>query len=504
MRVRFVYSAFFSLVAAAACFSACDVQQGTTSSVSSDLDTTRDYAARGPIWATAKNMRGRLDGATPINIQVHLEMHDVASAQAELAAISDPDNARYGQYLTSDAFAAKYGPTKEDVFTVRAYLEHNGLTVTEIPSNSAYIAATGTSAQVEHAFTTQMMSYETPDGMLHAPVAQALLPKTIAPYVHAVLGLASVGHARSPGQAREQATPIVTPVVPADCSHYYGENTTNADPPYGDYVYPFPTAPCSGISPAAMRHAYGIDELLDAGIDGHGQTIAFVDATLSPTLLADAQEYAQRNDPAYPLKTSQFTQVWGPGATQPTETYWYKEEGLDLEAIHAIAPKAKIVYVAAQSDADDDMVSALNLIVSENLASVVSNSWSDYWDEVGTSAASRAATPATRPSTTARRAPASPTFSPRSPRSAARPSRSIALAPRCSRSVGRPGSPPARRRTAAPRPTGSRAHPASSRRARAAARATTSTRNPRIKRASFPRRSPASMAASTASSRTSR
>lgn len=54
-----------------------------------------------PSWATADRSRGRVNGATPITIQVHLNLRDLSGAQAELEAVSDPESPRYGQYLTS-------------------------------------------------------------------------------------------------------------------------------------------------------------------------------------------------------------------------------------------------------------------------------------------------------------------------------------------------------------------------------------------------------------------
>ena len=117
------------------------------------------------------------------------------------------------------------------------------------------------------------------------------------------------------------------------------------------------------------------------GNDGRGQTIAIVDAWESPTLLQDAQTYATNNDPAYPFAASQLTEQWAPGmpVNNPGDARgWYGEEGLDVEAVHAIAPKANIAFVAAQSDSDTDLIAALNLVITNHLASVVSNSWSGF------------------------------------------------------------------------------------------------------------------------------
>jgi Pro-kumamolisin, activation domain len=54
-----------------------------------------------PSWATQERFRGRIDGATPITLQVHLPLRNAEETKAELEAVSDPDSPRYGQHLTA-------------------------------------------------------------------------------------------------------------------------------------------------------------------------------------------------------------------------------------------------------------------------------------------------------------------------------------------------------------------------------------------------------------------
>ncbi|NED81071.1 serine protease, partial [Streptomyces sp. SID11233] len=50
---------------------------------------------------------------------------------------------------------------------------------------------------------------------------------------------------------------------------------------------------------------------------------------------------------------------------------------LDVEAVHAVAPDANIVYAGAASCYDDDLLDSLGKIVDGRLADIVSNSWGD-------------------------------------------------------------------------------------------------------------------------------
>jgi subtilase family serine protease len=53
---------------------------------------------------------------------------------------------------------------------------------------------------------------------------------------------------------------------------------------------------------------------------------------------------------------------------------WYGEETLDVEAVHGMAPAAKIVYVGAPNNFQD-LDAALNHVVDKKLASIVTNSY---------------------------------------------------------------------------------------------------------------------------------
>src|SRR5262249_11644455 len=110
-----------------------------------------------------------------------------------------------------------------------------------------------------------------------------------------------------------------------------------------------------------------------------GQTVAIIDAYASPTTRADANEYASRHGlPA--LAGSQFRQIVPPGVfgrpQNPAQDPqgWYGEETLDVEAVHAMAPGADILYVGSPNNYQD-IDAALNHIVDKRLATLVSNSY---------------------------------------------------------------------------------------------------------------------------------
>jgi subtilase family serine protease len=130
--------------------------------------------------------------------------------------------------------------------------------------------------------------------------------------------------------------------------------------------------------PAAIRAAYGIDTLQNAGLTGVGQTIAIIDAFGSPVALADLKAF----DAVYGIKDPVFIQdtTLGPPAFDPTNADvvgWTGEIALDTQWSHAMAPDAKIVLIAAKSDSDEDLTAALNYALKTYHPTVVSMSFGE-------------------------------------------------------------------------------------------------------------------------------
>ena len=133
-----------------------------------------------------------------------------------------------------------------------------------------------------------------------------------------------------------------------------------------------------------MRESYGVAGLVDGGDNGTGQTVAVIDAYASPTLLSDAQHYAALNDPAHPLAASQLTEVVArsfndtrdAGALGCSTSDAYLEQALDVEAVHAMAPGAHILYVGAKN-CNAPLYDALRKVVDHHLANIVTASWGD-------------------------------------------------------------------------------------------------------------------------------
>ena len=184
------------------------------------------------------------------------------------------------------------------------------------------------------------------------------------------------GHREEPDQAGSCRRPAPNYWVAKPCSTYYGQKiATNKPKAYGKYQ---PWTNC-GYTPSQVRGAYGVTA---SGMTGKGQTVAIVDAYASPTIKADANQFATVVGDQ-PVRAGPVQAVPGravhPGRAEPVRRAgWYGEETLDVESVHGMAPDANVRYVAAGSCNDSDLANARwRASWTTDLASIVSNSWGE-------------------------------------------------------------------------------------------------------------------------------
>jgi subtilase family serine protease len=338
-----------------------------------------------PRWAVPQTKVADSAPSSKLNFRVYLAMRDQAGAEAAAQSVSDPASKSYKQYLDPNQVRDRFAATDSTVGSVRDWLAGTGFSIGAVPSNKAYVEATGTADQVEKAFGVQLGKYKVEGQVLRAADKELSVPVGLANQVLGVVGVDQASQLLKPNHT--DGTPNDVPPSAGfrnapPCSTYYGEKTDTTDPAYAGKNLPY--APC-GYTPAQLRSAYGIDKV---GANGSGTTVAIVDAFASPTLYADAAEYARRNDPGHPLTKSQFSEKIFPTnpALEPPDQCdaagWYGEQTLDVEAVHGMAPGAKILYVGGSDCQDSSLDQALNWIVAGHTADIISNSYGDAGEDI--------------------------------------------------------------------------------------------------------------------------
>src|SRR5262245_36353274 len=134
--------------------------------------------------------------------------------------------------------------------------------------------------------------------------------------------------AAEPHQVRStavEAAPIL-PVPPSRCQAVYG------------------TTGCYG--PPQINAAYGIDRLHRAQITGTGRTVVIPIPFHNPRLRADVDTYSRHwGLPKANIEVVQYGNVPTADPAKPEEAVCAAEAVVDVQAVHAIAPHAKIIVV---------------------------------------------------------------------------------------------------------------------------------------------------------------
>lgn len=254
---------------------------------------------------------GAVSAAKRISVAISLTPRNDKSLDTFVADVSNPRSSSYGHYLTKAQFAARFGRTDAEVKQVKEYLRAQGLTVGKVHSGNLLVDASGTAAQLEKAFGTKLSTWkDTKSGRaFYANETAPTLPTGIAGLVSDVTGLNN----------RAQL-------------HHQGSAKVNPH-----------NGPGGGYTPAQIKGGYNVS----GTYTGSGQKIALLEFD------GFAQSNITKYDTNYSLgsPTPTVSKVdGGSGALGDGQV----EVELDIEVLHAIAPKANVtVFEGPNSDAGE-------------------------------------------------------------------------------------------------------------------------------------------------------
>jgi hypothetical protein len=188
-----------------------------------------------PVWANPLNDRGPVPAQTAME---NLTMVLARSPEQEstfrevLREQRDPSSATYHHWLTPAELGQKYGVSPKDIAAITNWLESQGLHVNWVAPNRMFINFSGSAANVESAFRTQVHYYQVNGIRRMSALSAPLVPEAISPVVKSVRGLFSV-----------QDEPMhTTHVRPLSAPQYTGSDSSHFVTP-GDFatIYNLPT-----------------------------------------------------------------------------------------------------------------------------------------------------------------------------------------------------------------------------------------------------------------------
>ncbi len=335
-------------------------QSGPPSRISQRVDEQRLTTLKGNVHISALPQYdlGLAPGALAMNRMLMILKR--ADAQEEslrtlLEDQQDKSSTSYRRWITPDQFGQQFGPSDQDIQTVIDWLQSHGLQVSQVSRGRTVLEFSGSAAQLQQAFHTEIHKYIV-NGIEHwANASDPQIPEALAPVI---AGIASLHDFRK--------EPLHRVVGTFSKSRITG--SIKALSP--QFTFPQSGSELYAVSPYDFSKIYNVLPLWGTGIDGTGQSIAIVGQTNID--LQDVRDFRNafnlpKNDPQIILDGPD------PGIISGDET----ESDLDVEWAGAVAKGATIKFVASASTNSSAGVDLSALyIVDNNLAPVLSESYS--------------------------------------------------------------------------------------------------------------------------------
>lgn len=317
-----------------------------------------------------------------------------AAFDAFVASQYDATSPNYHQWLQPAEVGDKFGPSPADIATLSNWLASRGLIVKEVTKDRMAIRFSGTAAQIESAFHTEIHNIQV-DGQLHlANMSDPQIPAALAPVVaglkelndfhphplHRLGGKAQYNS--TTGTWQKAAPPPAAPTAAAG---------TAPDHPRPNLAIVTGTIEIEDVTPSDFATIYNVQPLWNSNIDGTGQTIAIVATSdVNPT---DVSNYRSVFGlPAGPA----LQQIKGANGVDPGLCHTGSqncglgdlyENTLDTELSGAVARNAQIVVVSSgvTSPTDDPVYDSSSYIIENDAAKIMSVSYGECELFLGTS-----------------------------------------------------------------------------------------------------------------------
>ena len=312
-------------------------------------------------------------GIAPQNLPMNRMIMVLKRTAEQDAALSqlmeqqqDKTSPNYHQWLTPQQFGQQFGLAGSDIQAVTSWLGSHGFTVSKVSNGRTFVEFSGTAAQVQEAFHTEIHKFVVNGNEQWANASDPQIPSALAPAVHGLLSLNNFpkkSMLKNNGEyMRAKATGEITKVTgPSNFTPAGASAKTEMSPE-------FTFNSTVGIGPADFATIYNVQALWNAGIDGTGQTIAIVgDSNVN---VADMNAFRS----SFGLSVNPPTIILnGPDpGINGDET----EADADLEWSGAVAKGASIIFVVTENTTTSNGVDLGDLyIIDNNIAPVMSESF---------------------------------------------------------------------------------------------------------------------------------
>jgi subtilase family serine protease len=292
---------------------------------------------------------GRADPSTRLTgmtIYFRLSAAQQAALNQLLAQQQTPGSPFYHKWITPTQYASQFGLSANDLAKVQTWLEQQGFSIDGVSNSHNAISFSGTVAQVEAAFQTQIHHYNI-NGVTHTANSTPLsVPSAFAGVVLSVRNISDF----RPHPLHRLRRPAVSP-----------QYTFTS----GGVQYHF-------LAPGDFATIYDLNSLYSAGYTGSGETIVLVgQSAIETSDITNFQKAAGLTQ-----KAPTITLVPGTGTSELEDSDGDEDESdLDLEWSGAVATGATLNFVYVGNNLNYSVFDSIQYAIDNDLGSIISTSY---------------------------------------------------------------------------------------------------------------------------------
>jgi len=297
-----------------------------------------------PMFQSGNDM-GPVEGSFKLeNISLTFKLTETQQADlnALLAEQQDASSPNYHHWLTPEQYADRFGLSLNDITQVVGWLQTQGFQVTQTARSRSWVSFSGTAAQVQAAFQTEIHNFSLNRQLYYGNATEPAVPAALA---DVVLGFRGLDNYRLKPRSRIR--------------HLRADTKPNFTSSLTENTF---------VAPGDFAVIYDVNSLYTAGIDGTGQTIAVMGQT---DLYGNGSDITAFRSAAG-LPANSPTLVLATGSSNPgVSSNDIEEASLDVEWSGAVARNATIIFVYSTDVFNYSLVYAID----EDVAPVISISY---------------------------------------------------------------------------------------------------------------------------------
>jgi subtilase family serine protease len=298
-------------------------------------------------------------GQAQVSVTVALKLRNTDQIESLLQATYTPGGPGYRKFLSTQEFAAKFGPTAQTIAQVSQHFQKAGLHVAQL--TATHLSVSGSASAIQAEFGVQLHAFAVAPTAAAAgytfrsPAGTAQIASAIADAVQSVDGLDTRPHfrphlLRSAGLGNGKLLRVPAAVGPGSAN-----------------------APGS-LTVTDFAGHYDVNPVYHSGVTGKGVTIGIV--TFASFTPSDAYAYWQAL--GLNVSSSRIHEVQVDGGSGPvSDVGGSLETTLDVEQSGGLSPASKVM-VYEGPNTDQGFIDAFAKVIDGNTADTISCSWGEW------------------------------------------------------------------------------------------------------------------------------